>query len=63
VSVPLQNIERKKRRDKRRKQESRKRQMVVILVHWLIREGCEQAFKDFWRDNMSIPHGKNVLRI
>ena len=41
---------------------TQRRDLVVILVHWLIREGSEQAFKDFWRNIMKIPKGKGLYR-
>ena len=34
---------------------------VVILIHWLVRKGCERAFEDFWR-GMSVKHGSGLYR-
>jgi hypothetical protein len=35
--------------------------MVVILVHWLIRQGSEKEFSDWWK-RMSVPSGSGLYR-
>jgi hypothetical protein len=35
--------------------------MVIVLVHWLIKPGCEDAFKERWKQ-MTIDAGKGLYR-
>ena len=36
--------------------------MVVILIHWLIKTGCEATFIEFWENQMKIPRDTGLYR-
>ncbi len=35
--------------------------MIIILIHWLIKPGCEEKFKKVWH-NMTIQSGQGLYR-
>ena len=36
--------------------------MVVVMVHWLIKQGQEKEFENWWRSEMSVPKDAGLYR-